>query len=396
MKNNHAVKVAILNSRQTMRPIGIDPWITNTSLAVRDAIQRGYTLLTSVGMNSWEIVLYFASRYKAFQKIYIPLQFGQEAGETKEYYIRQFRLDKRLVNWHCIKVENMDSDYVRFQTRRDNKILHDADIIYPIALRGGGNLDLIFAMFRGNRFEENRDFNIKYMHGYRPCKIEINPDCIDYGIDKALDGYFIHWTRACNGPWPDDTYYEYYDDITKSEERYPRSALDTLIRIYKEQILRASPRHYHKGISAVAFSALPPTKAIRLMQWRSRYHEMTFEPYGIAIEKSTAAELGIRGVFYGNPEMHQYLEKEDQPYFQGIGTKGFWMPEKEYRHLGDIDLNLIPSDKLKVIVWQKEDINIMGKSFGGEIHSLYKKIEKKEPIEEINKESESSTLELFD
>jgi len=121
----------------------------------------------------------------------------------------------------------------------------------------------------------------------------------------------------------------------------------------------------------VAFSALKPSEAVGLMKWRARYQEMTFEPYGIAIEKSFAEKLGVKKVFYGNAEMYQYLEEDNRPYFQNIGTKGFWLPEKEYRHIGDVDLSLIPHDKMRVIVWKKEEISGVRDAFEGEIVPLY-------------------------
>jgi hypothetical protein len=165
--------------------------------------------------------------------------------------------------------------------------------------------------------------------------------------------------------------YEYYRDIFDSALRYPRSGLDTLVRMLSEGRIRASSKHYRKGHPAVAFSSLKPSEAVGLMKWRARYREMTFEPYGVAIRKSYGEMTGIRKVFYGNPDMYRYLDESDRPYFQSIGVKGYWMPEKEFRHVGDIDLNLIPKESLVVIVWTKDEIAGVKRLFDGDVISLY-------------------------
>jgi hypothetical protein len=65
------------------------------------------------------------------------------------------------------------------------------------------------------------------------------------------------------------------------------------------------------------------------------------------------------------------LEDGDKPYFQSIGTSGFWMPEQEYRHLGDIDLSTIPQNAVRVVVREKHEILRVNEIFKGEIFSFY-------------------------
>jgi len=364
-------KALILNSRQSARPMGNDQWIINAGLAIKDAVSQGYLLLTSVGMNSWEIPLYFASKFGAGQIIYLPAERGAEHDRIIRFYMEQFHLNESLVEWRFIETDTAGQNSNNFQTKRDSIILHDAEVVFPISLRTGGNLDLLMAESQGEQLRIVDDFKVKYETARRPCKIKIDPIGIDRNIEELFDNYIIHWTKTRNTAWPGETLYIYYNDIVRSTDRYTRSGYDTLKRILNEKRLRGSSKRYRKGISAVAFSALKPSEAVGLMKWRARYQEMTFEPYGIAIEKSFAEKLGVKKVFYGNAEMYQYLEEDNRPYFQNIGTKGFWLPEKEYRHIGDVDLSLIPHDKMRVIVWKKEEISGVRDAFEGEIIPLY-------------------------
>ena len=114
------------------------------------------------------------------------------------------------------------------------------------------------------------------------------------------------------------------------------------------------------------------SKAVDLMQYRARYREMSFEPYGIAVEKSYAGTIGIRAVIYGKNTEYFKLDAADRPYFQSFGKIGNWEPEQEYRIIGDFDLNKIPRQNLKLIVLHKSEKIKLEQSTDIEIVSLYK------------------------
>jgi len=362
----------ILNSRQSLRPIGTDRWIVNSQSAVEYAAANGYRLLSSVGMNSWEIPLFFASKLGAYQKICIPSLEGKKEDEIKDYYIRQFCLDEKLVEWEIVNIDESSKWKASFRINRDIKILHDAQILFPVSIRPRGNLDSLLSSLSNSDLNVMNRFITKYESRPRACKINIDLATIARSVDEMLDGYIIHWTKATSSPWPGETLYRFYEDVYNSKTRYARSGLETLKRILTERRLRSSAQHYRRNMAAVPFSDLKPTEAIQLMRWRARYQGMTFEPYGIGIRKEFTERLGIRKVLYGNPEMFQYLEKNDQPYFQAIGTKGFWIPEKEYRHIGDLDLRLIPNDMIIIIVASPDEISQLGDTSPGKIIPLFK------------------------
>jgi len=369
VQSNHK-KAVILNSRQGLRPYGNDPWIVNSHKAVMNAAARKCALLSSTGMKSWDMTLFLASKYKLHQRIYLPLENPESFDKIKSALLTEFELDDRLIDWIPIKQE--DNDVQSLNHRRDHTIIDDADIIYPVSIRPGGNLDKLIAAARHNGKEIIDDFGVEYQDTSHRCRIKIDREEINSEIDNLFEDYVIHWTKATNLLWPGESQCDYYRAVIESESSYPRSGLQTLIRIITAGKLLPSERHYRKGFPAVAFSSLAPGRAVDLMKWRARYREMTIEPYGIAIHKDYADTIGVRKVFYGSPEMYDYLEDANKPYFQNIGIRGNWMPEKEYRHIGEIDLSFVPSDLMAVIVFRPQEVDLVRQVFDGCIYSLCK------------------------
>jgi hypothetical protein len=363
-------RVAILNSRQSLRPLGDDSWIKNSERAVKHAVDKGCNILTSVGMNIWEILLYFASKYRAPVIIYIPTEADMELEQVKQNISHQFNLKSDLVNWRSVEVSSNKKDKHYFQKRRDELIIGDANIIYPISVRRDGNMERLLADRQKSRVEIIDNFRIKYSEASRKYKIEIDRQQINRKIDRFLKGYIIHWTRTSNTNWPGETKYEYFDAVVNSGSVYPRKALATLKKILGDKKIIASSRHYRKNMSAVAFSSLSPGEAVKLMKWRARYREMSFEPYGIAIKQEYAESIGIRKVIYGPAGQYHQLDNKDKPYFQTVGTRGYWLPEKEYRYIADLNLDKIPREYMAAVVQYPDEIEDVKEIFEAQVVSL--------------------------
>ncbi|MFH1700503.1 MAG: hypothetical protein ABIE07_07930 [Candidatus Zixiibacteriota bacterium] len=89
------MKAAILNSRQSAYPVGDDLWVQQTMRAVEYLAGRQYTIVTSIGLNTWELVLAIASQNKAEANVILPAK-RYEAGFEQDI-ISDFKLDAKRV-----------------------------------------------------------------------------------------------------------------------------------------------------------------------------------------------------------------------------------------------------------------------------------------------------------
>jgi hypothetical protein len=360
-------RAVILNSRQSLYPCGADPWIGATARVIDDIAKKNLTLLASVGTPAWEIGLCLAGLKKLPIMLFVPATPGENENRILSHYCAEFRLDPDFVRVFEIIGGTSPGNQHPFPTARDNKIIEMADIIYPVSIRPQGNFDKLLSKPPMQNKVIDRTFAVPWQSRKINRLAPLSPEKLMPGLDDALRDYIMHWTRSVHYPWPGESKHDFYDALIHSTDNYPRSALFTLMRILGERRLRASSRHMRKGVSAVSFSSLPPSQAVALMRWRSRYREMSFEPYGIAIKKSAAEQAGIKKAVYGNREMISYLTADEKPYFQNIGTIGDWEQEREYRHLGDLDLCTFDGSEMYVITRSPSEIDKIKTVFDGRV-----------------------------
>jgi hypothetical protein len=200
--------------------------------------------------------------------------------------------------------------------------------------------------------EINRTFSIPFCSKYTRQARHYNKKLVNKAIDTIAGDYLIHWTRTSFRPWPAETLHNYYDSILSSEV-FPRSAYATLNTILSSHTIIASPRHMPLNSKCVSFTGKSPSAFLEHMRWRSRYSEMSFEPYGIGIRKNSAFHYGIQKVIYDNESHCTHLR--DRWIYQSCGTKGDWESEDEYRCLGDVNLlHICHSDIIAICQFESE------------------------------------------
>jgi hypothetical protein len=129
----------------------------------------------------------------------------------------------------------------------------------------------------------------------------------------------------------------------------------------KKRII-SSNRHLFKTCKCVSFTGAKINDFEKLMRWRKRYTEMSFEPYGIGIEKNYALLNGISKVKYLPIGEMKNIKIFERWKYQSPGKKGDWLLEDEYRYNGDVDISLMPSDKIICICpYKNEALNVMKK-----------------------------------
>ena len=334
---------AILLSRQSLRPTGLTPWVRQSVSAARWIKDTGLGLVSSLGMQTWELITALASDLKIPLRLVVSARSQEDFLHECDVAASEFNLDPFLTEFiPCPAVSACENSTL---PSRDNLVFKMADVLVPISCRLSGNMASRLAEAERTGREIEKKFTTGYSDRsgvikYDPTIMKLNPD-----LDGLQGRYLIHWTRSVSSPWPKERRITFYRDVTGSE-RWPRSAFDTLMRIAKARTILASGRHMPGNSPTVCLSSLAPRQVLPLMRWRARYGEMSFEPYGIGIDGAVAEKIGIREVRYHATSQHASVPAEDRWRTQSLGKITDWTAEKEHRHLGDLSLNGIPSEAL--------------------------------------------------
>ncbi len=352
----------VLNSRQSRRPCARDPWIQATSRAVASLQSDQSVFLTSIGQNTWEIILHLVNRVGGRQIVVLPRQLDEYGFSSQEAVIAAFHL-----NTDRTSIFTLDcADPALWQNIRDAFLVSHAGVLAPVSVRSDGNMARLLA---ANSAKVNASFRIGYPKTIDTIHYDWNAAKLNPGVVGEWD-FLTHWTRSAQGPFPGQDQFDYYEAILNSQD-YPGSAFHALRRILDEVRIRSSDRFIRGAFPVVSFAALPPNDALRLMRWRRRYGYYSFEPYGIAIRKSFAAESGFREVRYGMEEDYEVMNAEDRPFFQKARSEvADWRPEAEWRHLGDLDLNLVPVEHLRVITYRPAEAELLRETYPYEVFSI--------------------------
>lgn len=352
-------RVAILNSRQSKTPVGGDPWVRSTQAACEYAAGQEWIVVSSVGMNTWELATWATARCGGTLELVLPAQGDRELGEYRETVTGDFGIASERIRWHTLPGMPYGRGGKSWWGPRDRCVTERADVLLPISVRPGGQLAQLI--------EEKRDgqtVDRRFAVPYEPVAHHLR-DPVDFArLSEAVrnwEGNFvIHWTRACHGPWPGETRAQFYADAVGSGDRYCRSGLDTLKQIVTEQKIRASAWRIAGARPMVALTALTPVESIPLMRWRSRWARWSFEPYGIAISRRWAREQGLKPVKYVTESEWKSLTGSEKPFCHRVGRNaGAWPAEREWRLEGNLELSSIPSALMRVIVRDHGETSII-------------------------------------
>lgn len=352
-------RAALLNSRHGKFPDAGANWIRTTLRIAEELVQSGVTIVSSVGMFTWELVTWKVGACGGNLIIVIPETPRENADEITDDILRDFNLD---INRILIIFPN-DPPHEQVSLSdfpmRDAWIAAIADVLYPIAVRPGGNLAGIAELFRTVTGKVNEQCRIPYEKTTRSSfRSEMN--LITREEVGQPWGSLTHWTRASVDPWPEETKADFYTAFEKNEDGYPRSAFHTLKRILKQRCLIASKKLIRGREKVVSLTACPPWELGKLVKWRPNLLRWTFEPYGIALNRSKLESLGAQPVVYGENYQYRFLKDGDKSFFQSCGHgENNWRAEKEWRYIGDLDLNLFNPEDVTVFVFTREEADML-------------------------------------
>ena len=172
--------------------------------------------------------------------------------------------------------------------------------------------------------------------------------------------YLSHTTRACPGPWPEQPRDDYLDSLLQSRGDADHSSSGTLERILVQRRLVASLRTARGGCRVVSFTASPLSRLPELRRFRRHRGRWDFEPFGLCIRQEWMTKRGARPVHYGDDSTWQSLSESDRPFFQPAHSGSSssedadagidWTVEREWRHVGDLDLRQLSREDALVFV----------------------------------------------
>ena len=342
---------AVLNSRHGKFPDAGADWIQKTLHLVQGLVESNAVIISSVGMFTWELVTWKAAACGGELIIVVPDVSQNNAAEVASEIGQEFHLDAEKTLFIFPKDLPDSFESLSNIPKRDAWIAALVKTFYPVAIRPGGNLETVIR----TSSKVNEKSRIPYKKETRRSpfsKMEIaNPR------DNVLPwDALTHWTRKTTAPWPGETKADFYAAFDAQENGYPRSGFQTLKRILKQRRLMASNKLIRGDESVVSLTECLPWDLAKLVKWRPGLFRWTFEPYGIALNRSKLESLGARSVIYGEDYQFRFLQEQDAPFFQSCGHgENNWREEKEWRHCGDIDLNQFEQEDAIIFVFTKEE-----------------------------------------
>jgi hypothetical protein len=353
-------RAAILNSRHGKFPAANSPWIQTTLELCHKLTQEGYVVVSSVGMSTWELVTWKVGACGGKLIIVVTDQERKDAAEIARCITDDFALDFSKTLFLFPDNAPQLQETLEGLPKRDRWIIALTEVIFPVAIRAQGNLARILEILMDS---SARRVETRLAVPYEKTKRRVwhfPAEIIEANAPEFQWDYLTHWTRATASLWPGETKAEFYASFEACETGYPRGGLQTLRRILRERRIRASKQLVRGEQEVVSLTACPPWELAKLMKWRPSMFRWTFEPYGIALNRAKLKSLGARAVIYGEDYQYRFLQEGDKPFFQSCGSeKNDWRNEKEWRHVGDLELSQFTSEDAIVLTLTQEEANLL-------------------------------------
>lgn len=361
---------AMLLSRQPLRPTRQTPWVRQTYAAVCWARNTGATVVSSVGLQTYDLVTAAASLEQTPLRLVVPITAGTTLEATSRDLAYRFDLKPNSTEFIPVVLPSAGSDKASSLSRRDRAVVHLADVVVPIAVRPSGNMHGLVELARSSGKSVMDRFAIPTPENPVRLVQDFSGLRLRSGVDEAARGMIIHWTRGSSDTWPDEREIDLWQAVLASA-CWPRDGFATLRHILERAVLLASPRHMPDHRPCVCFSALPPSAALPLMRWRTRYHEMTFEPYGVGIHRDAAVTLGITPVTYISEEEPPPADLAERWRYQSAGRIGDWRAEAEWRFNGNVELSRVPAEAIRVFCRTEDETARLRESVPFDIVPLF-------------------------
>ena len=164
--------------------------------------------------------------------------------------------------------------------------------------------------------------------------------------EVAWGEYLYHYTRACPGPWPGQSHEEFLLSLLRGDGLSGHTVLDTLIRIVLEEKIRASLKLVRGEQAVVSWTSRPPMELDSMRRWNRALIRWTFEPFGVAVKRSSLRQMGAKPVIYAPESVYSRLTPSQRFRFQlHRPPRCSWKVEREWRLPRDLLLDRPPVDR---------------------------------------------------
>ena len=372
--------VAVVMSRLRRLVVPDEPWLCALRATLRKIAVDRANLVVADGTAGNDFVRHCALRLNvACQGIEVT-NVNNSSGDDVT-----FRRQDAAATGSIPNIERCSGDDIPL---RDRALIAAADTVYVLQLRPAGNLHrllkerieqprggIVLVDLPGLQPDVIKDDLLKAgAEIWRPTTDEcrpidsvsptaresdnkypsIHPHIYEIVPFPSAEGweFLAHTTRACPGPWPDESFEQYANSLVESHPEAEHSTLSTLRRIVSQKKLIASGRAIRGGCPTVSFTACPLENLPALHRYRTHRVRWDFEPYGLCLRRSWLQSRGVRPVRYGDEALWQSLTEDERPFFQlAVGESGIdWTVEQEWRAVGDVSLHGLTSDDVILFV----------------------------------------------
>jgi len=349
---------AILNSRKPLQTFPSDSWLQATKNLVSRARKEDVVIVSSYGNIAYAMTSWLAKGTRLLVVCDGPLPFMESSARCLDFLNRYEGLfDFRTALFISpFSPGRLPSRASRLPLR-DHLVAALASVVMVADVRPRGNMAAVLNLVARRGIPvvlpeegcvQQRERSDPETSMVTQCRKEPQRR-----VQRApdLSHYLIHYARSCPGPWPGQTIAEYCKSLADGEPGSGHTAFDALQRILDEGLIRGSSKLTRGPLPMVSFTECMPGDIGRIITWRPGLVRWSFERYGIGVPRDVLKELGARPVLYGPEGELALLDEDDRPFFQVRKPDATdWSNEREWRLRGDLDLGLVPLERLVAIV----------------------------------------------
>lgn len=380
---------AVFNSRKPRLVSGDEEWLRALREILPIFTSHGIGLAASSGVLTYELVASFAEHVGSPILFIHPFPVGQQSYSKETSSPLKMRSSDLVLScmssgMRCPKPQSMMC--------RDRLLAFASDIHCVLEIRSKGNLSalleaqqfqdprrqIILRPRRSSRRNEGnaslltkfpqyaKDFSLEEFD----CPASLEPQTDSPPSDPPSTSsiswrdYLYHYTRSCPGPWPGESRRDYLLTLLNKGRACGNTALDALIRILSEGVVRAGSKLVRGEAGVVSLTSRPPTELESLRFWNPALIRWTFEPYGLAISRKVLRRLGVKPAIYASDADYSRLEQRDRFRFQRHEPpRCSWKHEKEWRLKEDLHIRSVHVSDVFVFVPNPEDAEILNGRF---------------------------------